>query len=90
MHVCAINELSDFLSACPLMTICHTKYGKQRQKYEYRHCHCGCSYRLNIHYSVDGNNCHITEATIPHDHFNVDENPDERERDKDVCKGMMH
>ncbi len=87
IHVCATNEVSDFLSAHPLTTICHIKYGKQRQNYEYLHyCHCGCSYQLNVHYSVDHTNCHITEATIPHDYFNVDVNPDDRERDKDMCK----
>ncbi len=37
-------------------------------------------------YSVDGTKCNITEAAIPHDHFDVDENPDNRDMDMDMCK----
>ena len=37
MHVCATDELNEFLSSSPLTTIHHTKYGKQRQKDKYRH-----------------------------------------------------
>jgi len=33
MHVCVTDDLNEFLSSHPLTTICHTKYGKQRQKY---------------------------------------------------------
>jgi len=86
MHVCAANELNDFLSTHPLTTIPHTKYGKQRQKYEYRHCRCGCSFRINVRYSVDGQTCHVNVGTIPDDHFDVDENPDNRDKDKEVGK----
>jgi len=86
MHVCAANELNDFLSSHPLTTIRHTKYGKQRQKYEYRHCRCGCSFRINVRYSVDGQTCHVNVGTIPDDHFDVDENPDNRDKDKEVGK----
>jgi hypothetical protein len=74
MHVCATDQLNDFLSSCPLTTICHTKYGKQRQKYEYRHYRCGCSFQINVRYSVDGQTCHVDIGTIPDDHFDMDEN----------------
>jgi hypothetical protein len=86
MHVCATNELNDFLSSHPLTTIRHTKYGKQRQKYEYRHCRCGCSFPINVHFLVDGQTCHVNVGTIPDDHFDVDENPDNRDKDKEVGK----
>jgi hypothetical protein len=36
--------------------------------------------------SVDGKTCHITEGTIPEAHFDVDENPDNRDKDKEVRK----
>jgi hypothetical protein len=29
-----------------------------------------------MHYSVDGQTCHVIVGTIPDDHFDVDENPD--------------
>jgi len=86
MHVCAADQLNDFLSLRPLTTICHTKYGKMRQKYKYRYCRCGCSFRINVRYSVDGQTCHVTVGTIPDDHFDVDENPDNRDKDKEVGK----
>jgi hypothetical protein len=76
MHVFPIDELNEFLSSCPLTTICHTKYGKQRQKYEYCHCRCGCSFQINVCLSVDGKTCHVTEGTIP--------DPDNRDKDKEV------
>ena len=75
-----------FLSSRPLTTIRHTKYGKQRQKYEYRHCRCGCSFYINVCYSVDGQTCHVNLGTIPDDHFDVDENPDNKDKDKEVRK----
>jgi hypothetical protein len=78
MYVCSIKELNDFLSFCPLTTICHTKYGKLRQKCEYHHCQCGCSFQLCIHYSAEG--------TIPPYHFDVNENLDNRDKDKEVAK----
>jgi len=53
MHVCAAEQLNDFLSSHPLTTIRHTKYGKQRQKCEYCHCRCGCAFCINVCYSVD-------------------------------------
>jgi hypothetical protein len=84
MHVCAANELNDFLSTHPLTTIRHTKYGKQRQKYEYRHCRFGCSFWINVHYSVDCQTCHVNVGTIPDDHFDMDENPDNKDKDKEV------
>jgi hypothetical protein len=68
MHVCAAEQLNDFLSSRPLT---HTKYGKQRQKYEYRHCRCGCSFHNNVRYSVDGQTCHVNVGTIPDDHFDL-------------------
>jgi hypothetical protein len=86
MHVCATDQLNDFSSSRPLTKIRHTKYGKQRQKYEYRHCRCGCSFRINVCYSVDGQTCHINVGTIPDDHFDVDENPENRDKDKEVGK----
>jgi hypothetical protein len=86
MHVCAADELNGFLSSRPLTTICHTKYGKQRQKYEYRQCRCGCSFLINVRYSVDGQTCHVHVGTIPDDHFDIDENPDNRDKDKEVGK----
>jgi hypothetical protein len=86
MHVCAADQLNDFLSSCPLTTIRHTKYGKQRQKYEYHHCRCGCSFRISNRYSVDGQTCHVNLGTIPDDHFDVNENPDDRDKDKEVGK----
>ena len=86
MHVCPAANLNEFLSSRPLTTIRRTRYGKLRQRYEYRHCHCGCSFRMNVRYSADGSTCHITETVIPPDHFDVDENPDNREKDKDVSK----
>jgi len=86
MYVCTANQLNDFLSSCPLTKIRHTKYGKQRKKYEYHHCRCGCSFRINVRYSVDGQTCHVNVGTIPDDHFDVDENPDKREKDKEVGK----
>jgi len=86
MHVCAANELNDFLTSRPLTTIRHTKYGKQRQKYEYRHCRCGCCFWINVCYSVDGQTCHVNVGTIPDGHFDVDENPDNRDKDKEVGK----
>jgi hypothetical protein len=86
MHVCAADQLNDFLSLHPLTTIRHTKYGKQRQKYEYCHCRCGCSFWINVCYSVDGQTCHVNVGTIPDDHFDVDENTDNRDKDKEVGK----
>jgi hypothetical protein len=86
MRVCAANELNDFLSSRPLTTIRHMKYGKQRQKYEYHHCRCGCSFCINVHYSVDGQTCHVNVGTIPDDHLDVDENPDKSGKDKEVGK----
>jgi hypothetical protein len=86
MHVCTTDQLNDFLSSRPLTTIRHTKFGKQRQKYEYRHCRCGCSFYINVCYSVDGQTCHVNVGTIPDDHSDVDENPDNRDKDKEVGK----
>jgi len=86
MHVCAADELNEFLSSRPLTTICRKKYGKQRQKYEYQR---GCSFRINVHDSVDGKTGHVTEGTIPDDHFDEDENPDNRDKDKEVGK-LIH
>jgi hypothetical protein len=86
MHVCAVDELNDFLSLRPLTTICHTKYGKQRQKYEYCHFRCGCSFWINVRYSVDGQTCHVKVGASPDDHFDVDENPDNRDKVKEVGK----
>jgi hypothetical protein len=86
MHVCATDQRNDFLSSHPLTTMRHTKYGKQRQKYEYRHCRCGCSFHINVHYSVDDQTCHVNVGTIPDDHFDVDENPYNRDKDKEVGK----
>jgi hypothetical protein len=86
MHVFAVAELNDFLSSHPLTTNRHTKYGKQRQKYEYRHCRCGCSFRINVRYSIDGQTYHVNVGTIPDVYFDVDENPDNRDKDKEVGK----
>ncbi len=86
MHVCAADQLNDFLSSYPLTTICHTSMGKQRQKYEYCHCRCGCSFQINVCYSVDGQTCHVNVGTIPDDHFDVDKNPDDKDKDKELGK----
>ena len=83
MHVFGIKELNDFLSLHSLTTIWYTKYGKLRQKYEYHHCQFGCSFQLNIFYLADGTTSHITEGDIPPDHFGVDENPDNQDKDKE-------
>jgi hypothetical protein len=88
MHVPRINSMI-FISLRPLTTIRHMKYGKQRQKYEYRHCRCGCFFRINVRYSVDGQTCHVNVGTIPDDHFDVVENPDNRDKDKEVGKLLM-
>ena len=86
MHVCVVGDLNQFLSSRPLTTIRHMRYGKLRQRYEYRHCRCGCTFHISVRYSPDGTTCHITETPIPPDHFDVDENPDNREKDKEVTK----
>jgi hypothetical protein len=86
MHVCNVQDLNEFLSTLPLTIIGHIKYGKLGQKYEYRHCRCGCSFCINICYYVDGNTCHITVGMIPDDHNDVEENLDNRDKDKDVAK----
>jgi hypothetical protein len=44
------------------------------------------SFRINVRYSVDGQTCHVNVGTIPDDHFDVDENPDNRDKDKEVGK----
>jgi hypothetical protein len=86
MHVCSADMLNDYLSSRPLTTICQTKHGRFRQKYEYHFCKCGCSYWFSICYSSDGITCHITEGAISPDHFDVDENPDNWDKDKEVAK----
>ncbi len=86
MHVCAADQLNDFLLSCPLTTIHRTQYGKQRQKCEYHHCRCGCSFCINVHYSVDGQTCHVHVGTIPYEHFDVDDNPDNRDQEKEEGK----
>jgi hypothetical protein len=86
MHVCATDQLNDFLPSCPLTTVHQAKYKKQRQKYENRHCRCGCSFHINVCYSVDGQTIHVYVGTIPDDYFDVDKNPDNRDKDKEVGK----
>jgi hypothetical protein len=86
MHVCSIDDLNNYLSSHPLTKICQTKYGKLKQKYEYRFCQCGCSYQISIQYSSDGLTCHVTEGAIPPDHFDVEENPDNCDKDNEVAK----
>jgi hypothetical protein len=81
---CMFSPLMTLMKFCHLATICHTKYGKQRQKYEYRHSRCGCSFWINVHDSVDGQTCHVNVGTISDDHFDVDENSDNRDKDKEV------
>jgi hypothetical protein len=81
MHVCNVQDLKEFLSTLPLTTIWHTKYGKLQQKYEHHHCQCSCSFCINIRDSVVGNTCHIMVGTIPNDHIDVEENPDNHEVD---------
>ena len=50
------------------------------------HCCCGCSFCISVRYSADGTTCHIMETAIPPDHFDVDENQDNWEKDKEVGK----
>jgi hypothetical protein len=35
---------------------------------------------------ADGNTCHITEGTIPTNHFDVDENPDNQDMVMEVSQ----
>ncbi len=84
--VCRVEDLNDHLSSIPLTTIRKTKYDKNGQKYEYRYCRCGCSFRVNLKYMAVGLTCHVTESAIPEDHFDVDENPQNHDKDKEVAK----
>jgi hypothetical protein len=82
MSVCRAEDLNQHLSSIPLTTIRKTKYGKNGQKYKYRYCQCGCSFRVNVKYTVDGLTCHVNKFPIPEDHFDVEENPLNRDKDK--------
>jgi hypothetical protein len=62
------------------------KVWEAEQKYEYPHCRCGCSFHINVRYSVDGQTCHVNVGTIPDDDFDVDKNPDNKDKDKEVGK----
>jgi len=72
--------------AVPAEVACNDFCRNRGKKYEYCHCRCGCYSWLNIPFSNDGTTCHFTEGTIPEDHFDVDENKDNRAKDKDVGK----
>jgi hypothetical protein len=85
MFVCRVEDLNEHLSSNPLMSIRKTKYGKHGQKYEYRFCQCGCSFRINVKYLADGVTCHVTKTVIPPDHFDVDKNPQNHDKDKEVA-----
>jgi hypothetical protein len=85
MFVCRAEDLNEHLSSIPLTTICKTKYEKNGQKYECRYCRCGCSFRVNVKYTADGLTCHVNKFPIPEDHFDVEENPLNRDKDKEVA-----
>jgi hypothetical protein len=85
MFVCRAKDLNEHLSSIPLTTIRKMKYGKNSQKYEYRYCRCGCSFRVNVKYTEDGLTCHVNKFPIPEDHFDVEENPLNRDKDKEVA-----
>jgi hypothetical protein len=85
MFVCRAEDLNEHLSSIPLTTIRKTKYGKNGQKYEYRYCRCSCSFRVNVKYTADGLTCHVNKFPIPEDHFDVEENPLDLDKDKEVA-----
>jgi hypothetical protein len=85
MFVCRAEDLNQHLSSIPLTTIRKMKYGKNGQKYEYHYCRCGCSFRVNVKYMADGLACHVNKFPIPEDHFDVEENPLNRDKDKEVA-----
>jgi hypothetical protein len=43
------------------------------------------SFRINVQYLADGVTYHVTKTVIPPDHFDVDENPQNRDKDKEVA-----
>jgi hypothetical protein len=85
MFVCSAEDLNKLLLSIPLMTIRNMKYGKNGQKYEYCFCRCGCSFRINVKYTADGLICHVNKFPIPEDHFDVEENPLNCDKDKEVA-----
>ncbi len=74
------TELNQWLADWPLTWLSSRKYSSCRQRrWEYRICCCGCGYKINIPHVVDANGyyCEVTDSgDIPHDHCDVDENPD--------------
>jgi hypothetical protein len=85
MFVCRAEDLNEHLSSIPLTTIRKIKYGKNGQKYKNRYCQCGCSFRINVKYMADGLTCHVNKFPIPEDHSDVEENPQNWDKDKAVA-----
>jgi len=78
-------DVQAHLALRPLTNLKQTKFSRDRlRRSEYRQCRCGCSFRMIISFSPDGVTSMIRETDIPVGHVDVEENPDTRERDKEI------
>jgi hypothetical protein len=78
-------DVQAHLALWPLMNLKQKKFSCDRlRRSEYRQCHCGCSFRMIISFSPDGVTSMIKETDIPVGHVDIEENPDTRERDKEI------
>ena len=78
-------DVQAHLALRPLTSLKQTTFSRDRLlRSEYRQCRCGCSFRMIISFSPDGVTSTIRETDIPVGHVDVEENPDTRERDKEI------
>ena len=80
-----LDDYLDYLSNRPLTILKQTKFSRNRRsRHEYRHCRCGCRFRMIVRVNELDNLCTVRETEVPPDHQDVEENPENRVRDKEV------
>ena len=86
------TDLNQWLADRPLTRLSTRKYSScQQRRWEYRICRCGCGYKINIThvFDADSDYCEVTDSgDIPHDHHDVDENPDNIAISKQVLNAV--
>ncbi len=78
-------DLCAHLASQPLTNLKQMKFSRDWLQFsEYQQCHCGCSFWMVTSFSADGITSTIREIDIPIGHVDIEDNPDNREWDKEI------